>query len=251
MNIYKLIFLCMSGFLAAFVDSIAGGGGIISVPSYLIVGLPPHIALGTNKFAASMGSFTSSLNFIRSGNCNFKLLKITAPFTLIGSILGVKTVLLINESFLQPLVLILVLIIGIYTFFSKTLGEKDNFKGFTKKNLFLSIILSFSLGFYDGFFGPGTGTFLVFGFINILGLNFLKASANARVLNFVSNISALITFAISGNIKYAIGIPVCIFMIIGAKLGTKLAIKQGNKIIKPIFITMALAVAIKMLIEII
>lgn len=251
MDIYKLIFLCIAGFLAAFVDSIAGGGGIISVPSYMIVGLPTHIALGTNKFAATMGSLTSSINFIRSGNCNFKLLKIVAPFTLIGSILGVKTVLLIDESFLQPLVLVLILAIGIYTFFSKSLGEEDNFKGLTNKNLCLSILLGFSLGFYDGFFGPGTGTFLVFGFINILGLNFLKASANARVLNFVSNISALVTFAISGNINYLIGIPVCIFMILGAKIGTKLAINKGNKIIKPIFITMAMAVAVKMLFQII
>ncbi|MDU4892602.1 MAG: TSUP family transporter [Clostridium sp.] len=248
---YKLIFLCVAGFFAAFVDSIAGGGGIISVPAYMIVGLPTHIALGTNKFAATMGSLTSSINFIRSGNCNFKLLKIVAPFTLIGSILGVKTVLLIDESFLQPLVLILILAIGIYTFFSKSLGEEDNFNGFTKKNLFLSILLGFSLGFYDGFFGPGTGTFLVFGFINILGLNFLKASANARVLNFVSNISALVTFAISGNINYLIGIPVCILMILGAKIGTRLAINKGNKIIKPIFITMAMAVAVKMLFQII
>lgn len=251
MDIYKLIFLCIAGFLAAFVDSIAGGGGIISVPSYMIVGLPTHIALGTNKFAATMGSLTSSINFIRSGNCNFKLLKIVAPFTLIGSILGVKTVLLIDESFLQPLVLVLILAIGIYTFFSKSLGEEDNFKGLTNKNLCLSILLGFSLGFYDGFFGPGTGTFLVFGFINILGLNFLKASANARVLNFVSNISALVTFAISGNINYLIGVPVCIFMILGAKIGTKLAISKGNKIIKPIFITMAMAVAVKMLFQII
>ena len=251
MDIYKLIFLCIAGFFAAFVDSIAGGGGIISVPAYMIVGLPTHIALGTNKFAATMGSLTSSINFIRSGNCNFKLLKIVAPFTLIGSILGVKTVLLIDESFLQPLVLILILAIVIYTFFSKSLGEEDNFNGFTKKNLFLSILLGFSLGFYDGFFGPGTGTFLVFGFINILGLNFLKASANARVLNFVSNISALVTFALSGNINYLIGIPVCILMILGAKIGTRLAINKGNKIIKPIFITMAMAVAVKMLFQII
>lgn len=251
MNIYTLTFLCFAGFLASFVDSIAGGGGIISVPAYMIAGLPTHIALGTNKFAASMGSLTSSINFIRSGNCNFKLLKIVAPFTLIGSILGVKAVLLIDEGFLQPLVLVLVLGIGIYTFFSKTLGEKYTFQGFTKKNLSLSILLGFSLGFYDGFFGPGTGSFLVFGFISILGFNFLKASANARVLNFVSNISALVTFAFSGNINYTIGIPVCIFMIIGAKFGTKLAIKKGNKIIKPIFVTMSLAVAIKMLIGLI
>ena len=251
MNIYNLLFLCIAGFLAAFIDSIAGGGGIISVPAYLIAGLPPHITLGTNKLTSSMASLTSSINFIKSGNCNFKLLKTVAPFTLIGSVLGVKAVLLMDESFLQPLVLILVLAIGIYTFFSKSLGEKDNFKGFTRKNLLLSVIFGFSLGFYDGFFGPGTGSFLVFGFISILGFDFLKASANAKVLNFISNISALITFAISGNISYTVGIPVSIFMIIGAKVGTKLAISKGSRLIRPIFIVMSLAVAVKILIELI
>lgn len=248
MNIYTMIFLCCAGFLASLVDSIAGGGGLISLPAYMIAGLPTHIALGTNKFAASMGSLTSSISFIRSGNCNFRLLKIVGPFTFLGSILGVKAVLLIDEGFLQPLVLVLVLGIGVYTFFSKTIGENDTFHGFTKKNLSLSILLGFSLGFYDGFFGPGTGSFLIFGLISILGFNFLKASANARVLNFISNISALVAFALSGNINYLIGIPVCIFMILGAKVGTKLAIKNGTKLIKPIFITMSLAVAIKMFI---
>ncbi|MEG1256379.1 TSUP family transporter [Clostridium sp.] len=250
MNTFTFIFLCFAGFLAAFVDSIAGGGGIISVPAYMMAGLPPHMVLGTNKFTASTASFTSSLSFIKSGNCNFKFLKIVTPFTLIGSILGVKTVLLLDDSFLQPLVLVLVLCIGVYTFFSKSIGAEDNFKGFTKKNIAFSIILAFSLGFYDGFFGPGTGSFLIFGLINILGFNFLKASANARVLNFVSNIAALVTFAFSGKINYLVGIPICFFMILGAKLGTKLAITKGSKIIKPIFVTMSLAVAIKMLIQI-
>lgn len=249
MNTLTFIFLCFAGFLAAFVDSIAGGGGIISVPAYMIAGLPPHMVLGTNKFTASMASLTSSINFIKSGNCNFKFLKIVAPFTLIGSILGVKAVLLLDESFLQPLVLVLVLAIGIYTFFSKSIGEKDTFKGLNKRNITISIIFAFSLGFYDGFFGPGTGSFLIFGLINILGFNFLKASANARVLNFVSNIAALVTFAFSGNINYLVGIPVCVFMILGAKLGTKLAINKGSKVIKPIFVTMSLAVAIKMLLQ--
>lgn len=250
MDTFTFIFLCFAGFLAAFVDSIAGGGGIISLPAYLLAGLPPHMALGTNKFTSSMASFTSSLTFMKSGNCNLKFLKIVAPFTLVGSVLGVKSVLLLDDSFLQPLVLVLVLCIGIYTFFSKSIGMEDNFNGLTKKNLTISIIFAFSLGFYDGFFGPGTGAFLIFGLINILGFNFLKASANAKVLNFVSNIAALVTFALSGKINYLIGIPICFFMIAGAKLGTKLAINKGSKVIKPIFVTMSLAVAIKMLLQI-
>jgi len=225
-----MIFLCIAGFLASFIDSIAGGGGLISVPAFMLAGLSPHIVLGTNKLAATTGSFTSSLKFAKSGLCNFDLLKKLIPFTLVGSIIGVRTVLLIDQKFLQPLVLVLVLCIGVYTLFSKSLGQEDNFKGLTKKNISLGMLLAFTLGFYDGFFGPGTGSFLVFGMINIFGFNFLNASANARF-----------------SINYSIGLLVAVFMIIGARAGTKLAINKGAKIIKPIFVTMSLAVALKML----
>ena len=240
--------LCIAGFLASFVDSIAGGGGLISVPAFMLAGLPPHMVLGTNKFSATAGSFTSSLKFIRSGNANFKLLKYLIPFTLVGSMIGVRTVLIIDQKFLNALVLILIMFIGIYTLFSKSLGLEDKFHGLTKKNILCGILLAFSLGFYDGFFGPGTGSFLVFGLINIFGFSFVASSANARVLNFTSNVTALILFAISGKINYMFGIPVAIAMILGARMGTTVALNKGSKLIKPIFVTMSLAVALKMLV---
>ncbi|WP_461614656.1 sulfite exporter TauE/SafE family protein [Clostridium sp. Marseille-QA1073] len=243
----KLIFLSIACFAAAFIDAIAGGGGLISLPAYLMAGVSPHLSLGTNKFASTTGSFTSAYKFGKSGFINFKLLKFLVPFTLIGSVLGVKTVLLIDQEFLYPLVLALVLGIGIYTLFSKNIGSEDNFSGLTKKNIIIGICFAFLLGFYDGFFGPGTGSFLVFGLIKIYKFDFLHASANSKCLNFASNISALITFAISNSIDYKIGSVVAIFMILGAQAGTKLAINKGSKIIKPIFVTMSLAVAIKML----
>jgi uncharacterized membrane protein YfcA len=242
------ILLCIAGFVASFVDSIAGGGGLISVPAFMLAGLPPHMVLGTNKFSATAGSFTSSLKFIKSGKANFKLLRYLIPFTLLGSIVGVTAVLYIDQKFLTPLVLILIMFIGIYTLFSKSLGLEDKFKGLTKKNVLLGILLALSLGFYDGFFGPGTGSFLVFGFINIFGFNFVSSSANARVLNFTSNVTALVLFALSGKIDYMLGIPVAIAMILGAKMGTTVALSKGSKLIKPIFVTMSLAVAVKMLI---
>jgi uncharacterized membrane protein YfcA len=242
------ILLCIAGFVASFVDSIAGGGGLISVPAFMLAGLPPHMVLGTNKFSATAGSFTSSLKFIKSGKANFKLLRYLIPFTLLGSILGVTAVLYIDQKFLTPLVLILIMFIGIYTLFSKSLGLEDKFRGLTKKNVLLGILLALSLGFYDGFFGPGTGSFLVFGFINIFGFNFVSSSANARILNFTSNVTALVLFALSGKIDYMLGIPVAISMILGARMGTTVALSKGSKLIKPIFVTMSLAVAVKMLI---
>ena len=247
----KLVFLALAGFFAAFIDAIAGGGGLISMPAYLMAGVSPHLSLGTNKFSSTMGAFTSSYNFAKSGLVNFKLIKILAPFTLVGSILGVKTVLLLDESFLNVLVLVLILAIGLYTIFSKNIGADDNFHGLNKKNLTLGIIFAFCLGFYDGFFGPGTGSFLVFGIIKIFKFDFLHSTANTKCLNFISNIAALITFALNNSINYKLGFVVAIFMVFGAKLGTKVAINKGSKIIKPIFITMSLAVAIKMLITLI
>jgi len=247
--ITKIALLCLAGFLASFVDSIAGGGGLISVPAFMLAGLPAHMVLGTNKFSATAGSFTSSLQFIKSGKANFKLLKYLIPFTFLGSMLGVRAVLNIDQKFLNVLVLILIMFIGIYTLFSKSLGLEDKFKGLTKINIIYGVFLALFLGFYDGFFGPGTGSFLVFGFISIFGFNFVSSSANARILNFVSNITALILFAISGKINYMLGLPVAVSMIIGAKIGTSVALSKGSKLIKPIFVTMSLAVAIKMLTE--
>lgn len=245
--INNLIFLCAAGFCAAFVDSIAGGGGIISMPAFLMAGIPPHLALGTNKFSSSCASFTSSIKFAQSGKVDFKLIKFLAPFTFIGAVLGVNTVLNINAKCLNTIVLVLLLLVSIYSLFSKNIGTEDNFKGLTKKNILLGMILALFLGFYDGFFGPGTGSFLIFGLISIFSFDFTRAGGNGKVLNFVSNIASLGMFAVQGQIDYKIGIPVALFMIIGAKLGTKVALNKGAKLIKPIFVTMSLAVATKML----
>lgn len=246
-----IILLCIAGFAAAFVDSIAGGGGLISLPALLAAGVPTHFALGTNKFSSTSASFTSSLKYAASGKVNFKFLRYLLPFSLVGSALGVKTALMIDSRYLKPLVLVLVLTVGIYSLFAKNMGKEDRFKGLNKKNIALGIILAFAMGFYDGFFGPGTGSFLIFGLINIFGFDFINAGGNARVLNFASNLSALVLFALSGKVNYLYGIPVAIVMIFGARLGTIFAIKKGAKFIKPIFITMSLAVAGKMFLELV
>lgn len=249
MSIPFLIFMCFAGFIAAFVDSIAGGGGLISVPAYMLIGLPPAMVNGTNKFSASSASFTSSIKFIKSKKADFKILKFALPFTVIGSIIGAGTALSIPESFLKTIISVLIIFIGIYTYFSKKLGLDENFTGYTTKNIIFTCILALSIGFYDGFFGPGTGTFLIFGLIAIFGFDFTKASGNARVMNFTSNIVALIVYAINGKILYAYGIPVAVFSIIGARLGTQFALKNGAKFIKPIFIIISFLTALKMIVE--
>lgn len=245
--INSLIFLCVTCFFAAFVDSISGGGGIISLPAFLLAGIPPHVALGTNKFTSCCSTFSSSVKFAQSNKVDFTVLKYLIPFSFIGAILGVTTVLSIKANYLNTIVLILLLFVGIYSLFSKTAGVEDRFDGFSRRNISLGILLALVLGFYDGFLGAGVGAFLIFGLISIFKFDFVRAGGNCKVLNFIGNVAAVSMFAIRGEINYKVGIPVALFMILGARLGAKVALNKGAKLIKPIFVTMALAVAIKML----
>lgn len=242
-----LFIICILGFLAAAVDAIAGGGGLISLPALLLVGVPPHLALGTNKFAASLASLNSSITFARSGKVHFPLVKWQIPFTLIGAFLGAWAVLRVSSAFLSKAVLVLILLVGIYTMVHKTLGMKNNFKGLNSYNIIVGCLFALALGFYDGFFGPGTGSFLIFSFIALFGFDFVVASANSKVLNFTSNFASLLIFAWNGKILLHYGIPMAIFMILGSYIGTRLAIQRGAKLVKPIFITMSLLVAAKLI----
>jgi len=241
--------LCLIGYIAAIVDSIAGGGGVITLPAYLAFGIPPQMSLGTNKFSGTASSLTSSFRYFRFGKINLSLLKYLIPFSLIGSALGVLTVLRIKQDTLRIVMIVLIFFVGIYSSFSKRLGQKDHYKGYTLKTLLGGILLAFFLGFYDGFFGPGTGSFLIFGLLKIYHFDFLNASGNSKMLNFTSNITSLTLFAIHGKIVYLYAIPVSLFMVFGAISGSKIAYKKGARIIKPIFILMTFAVVIKLLID--
>jgi uncharacterized protein len=243
----SLAVVCVLGFLAAAVDAIAGGGGLISLPALLFVGVPPHFALGTNKFAATTASFSSSITFFRSGKVHSPLIKWQIPFTFLGAILGVWTVLKVSSAFLNKAVFIMILFVGIYTILHKNLGMADRFKGLTKLNTAIGCFFALAIGFYDGFFGPGTGSFLIFAFITVFGFDFVSASANSKMLNFTSNLASLILFAMNKKIMLLYGIPMALSMMIGSRVGTKLAIDRGASLVKPIFVTMSFLVAVKLI----
>ncbi|MDO5718118.1 MAG: TSUP family transporter [Tissierellia bacterium] len=248
MNI-NWLFLLPAAFMAAFVDAVAGGGGIISIPSFMIAGFPTHIALGTNKFSMSTGTIISTYRYYKDGKVEFKLLKYLIPFSLIGSVLGVLLVLKLSTEFLQPMIMVLLIVVGIYSFFSKSQGLVNEYKGMTNKNIIKGIVFAFLLGFYDGFFGPGTGSFIIFGLIKIFGFDYVRASGNSKVLNLTSNLAALVTFALNGKIIFLYAIPTALVMMAGGYIGSTVALKGGVKLIKPFFVIMALAAAAKILIE--
>ncbi|NFG24036.1 sulfite exporter TauE/SafE family protein [Clostridium botulinum] len=229
-----LLIICPLVFLAGIIDAVAGSGGIISLPAYIFAGIPIHIAYGTNKFASCIGTSISSIKFFRSGNIKIKSALLSAAGALIGSWFGAQIVLLLNEKYLNYCLIIILPIVSLFLLFNRNFGVKNKKELSNKKMYILSSIIGLFLGAYDGFFGPGTGTFLVICFTGILGFNLITASGNAKIVNLASNFSALIAYILGGKVMFSIGVPAAVCAIAGNYLGAHLAIKNGDKIIKPI-----------------
>lgn len=233
-------------FVGAFIDAIAGGGGLITLPAYIISGIPTHQALGTNKFSSSWGTLLATAKFAKEKKIDFALIKYLLPMALLGAVLGVRAVLLVDPRVLAPLVMVAILMVGLYTLFSGSVGMEDLYQGADKNARLIGMLLVFVIGFYDGFFGPGTGTFLVFAFIKLFKFDFLHANANAKPINLMSNVASQIVFALHGKILFLYGLPIAAAMMLGGYLGAKTSIKNGSKIIKPLFVIMSLAASAKL-----
>lgn len=232
-------------FLAGLVDSIAGGGGLLSVPAYMAAGLPPHFVLGNNKFSSCFGTLFASLRYHQHGLVDVRVALVSAFFALIGSFLGSSAVLLLRPDFLRILLIMLIPLVAVLTLANRSLGQKDHSHLQSKqRKYFLAAPAALLIGFYDGFFGPGTGMFLILFYTLVLKYDFVTANANTKVVNLASNVAAVITFIVKGKIIYAIGIPAACAGIAGNLLGAKLVIKKGSSIIRPIFLfTLALLFA--------
>ena len=242
---YYALFLA-TGIIAGFIDAIAGGGGIITIPVLLASGIPPHIALATNKLQGTFGSGMASINFIRKGFIHWDDVKIGVFYTFIGAALGTYAVLLMDASLLAKSIPILLVAIFVYTLLSPKMGENDR-HAYMGSHLFF-LIFGLGLGFYDGFFGPGTGSFLLFAFL-MVGFDFIGAAANARALNFASNISASLLFAYFGLVEFSYVIPMGLAMIAGAWCGAHMALKKGTGYVRPLFVIMTTVLIGKQLID--
>nr|WP_239565289.1 TSUP family transporter [Brevibacillus fulvus] len=237
------------GFVAAFIDSCVGGGGLISLPALLGIGIPPHLALGTNKLAGTVSSATSSITFISMGKFDKKLMLYLFPVSFIGAMIGARTVLFVPQEILSVLVMVMMGIIFIYTLLNKKFGHDVNFKGYTRFTLGWGIPLTFLIGFYDGFFGPGTGSFFVFLMVLLFGYDFVIAAGNGRILNLASNIAALLVFLLEGQFIFLPGLLMGIAMIAGATLGARMAVKTGVRYVRPLFLLVSISLIGKMIYE--
>ena len=236
------------GFVAAFIDSVVGGGGLISVPTLMWAGLPMLNVLGTNKVSSTMGAFAGFLTYLRSGKLDRKILRVMFPLAFVGSIGGVLTVRQVPSDFLRPLVVVMLIVIAIYSVAKKNWGADKKSVRVTHGQYLIGLVAIFGLGFYDGFFGPGTGSFMLFLYL-LMGYGFLNAAANARAANFASNIAAALLFTILGAVNFAYALPMGCGMIIGAHCGARVAITKGASYVRPLFICVTVVLIGKQLLE--
>ena len=254
MNTYIMYgIVCVAVFLAGFVDSIAGGGGLISLPAYMIAGLPAHTAIATNKMSSSMGTAIASWHYFRQGFMKWKLCLPSILAAILGSSIGARLTLMIPENVLKIAMLIILPVILFYVTRSKTLsGETQNTEEVINGTLiFKCILIAFGIGIYDGIYGPGTGTFLMLLFSGFCHLTMNDAAGTTKAINLTTNITALVVFLVNGKVLLGLGITAGICNMIGNFLGSHCFTDKGTKIVKPIIIVVIVIFFIKVLTELI
>ena len=234
-------------FLAAFIDAIGGGGGLISLPAYYLAGLPPHLAAGTNKMSACFGSFTATLTFLKKG----KLLLLPSLCAVLGALpgayIGTEIVKHLNPETVRLIMFILLPIVAVFMVLRR---NKDYpVKPVTRKTLVLCLLIGLVVGFYDGFFGPGTGTFYILLFTRFCGMETVTASGSAKPANFASNVASLTSYLFGGHVLFALAIPAMVCSSVGGILGSRIAIKKGAKFIRYIMLVVVFLILVKLIID--
>lgn len=242
---FTLLLLFVAAFLAGLIDAIAGGGGLITVPALLAIGLPPQVALGTNKLQASFGSGSAMLHFVRSGTVRLDECLSGIFWTAVGAGTGVLAIQRLDPHFLRQLVPWLLAGIAIYTLVTPKLGAED-VRARLSPRIFYPLF-GLAIGFYDGFFGPGTGSFWAMAFVLLLGCSLVKATAQTKVMNFTSNIVALGIFLMAGQVYLLEGLLMGVAQFIGARIGARLVTLKGAEFIRPVFILIVLLITAKLL----
>ena len=247
-SIWLILVICIGVFCAAFVDAIGGGGGLISLPVYLLAGLPTHLALGTNKLSSCIGTAASTYRYLRSGYVNWSLAVPSIALALLGSHLGTRLQLLLDETYLRYLLLIVLPVAAIILLRQKKLPEQPGqISPAAQRCITWSAALV--IGAYDGFYGPGAGTFLLLAFCSIAKMDLRTASGNMKLVNLASNLGALLTSLAAGKVFVPIGLIAAVFSILGHYIGAGLTIKNGTKIVRPIILIVLALLIVKVLLE--
>ena len=241
-------FICFGVFCASFMDAIGGGGGIISVPTYLLAGLPVHFALGTNKLSSCIGTVASTVRYIRNGCVDWLLGIPSVALALFGAHIGTKLQLAADEKYLKLLLLIVLPVIAVILLKKKALPEqREPMNEWRRRGIVWGSALV--IGAYDGFYGPGTGTFLLLLFCYVAKLDVRTASGNVKLVNLSSNIGALATSLVAGKVLVPVGLLAAVFSIAGQYIGAGLALKNGSKVVRPVILVVLVLLATKVVLE--
>ena len=242
------LIVCPLVFIAGIIDAIAGGGGLITLPAYMIAGLPPHMAIATNKMSSSLGTATATIRYAKEGYIPWKLALVSAVFSLAGSNIGARISLSISDNILKAVMLVLLPATAVFVLKSKVLDvEREQLSN--RKTFILSACIALCLGMYDGFYGPGTGTFLLILFTSLVHLKLTEANGVTKVINLASNVSALVVYLASGNTVISLGLAAGVFSIAGNWLGTRLFSKKGAAVAKPVMIIVLAIFFVKVILE--
>ena len=238
METYTLLLLCAAAFLAGFVDAIVGGGGLIQTPVSILL-LPQYPisnVIGSLKTPAFSGTAMATIQYLKKVRVNIKLYIIMAVIAFFSAYTGSHLLTLVPNDFMKPVLLFVLIALAIYTFLKKDFGQKPARHVSLKKQMLYGALIACIVGLYDGFIGPGSGSFFILGFIIFLGFDFLTASTHAKMVNLATNFGSICLFALKGKIIWAIAIPMAISNALGGFLGAKLAIKKGNEFIRYFFL---------------
>ncbi len=248
-EILQYFIVCPLVFLAGLVDSVAGGGGLISLPAYMIAGLPVHSAIGTNKVSSAMGTTVTVCRYSKSGYIDWKQGIGCAVFALAGSAIGARTALLIDDKVFKIIMLFVLPLTALYIMRGHTFSESTEPYNFGK-TFAVGSTAAFVIGIYDGFYGPGTGTFLILVLSGVAHMKLEEANGIAKVINLATNIAALLVYLRSGKVAMALGLVAGVFSILGNYIGTAAFVRGGAKIVKPIMITVIAIFFAKVLFEV-
>ena len=233
----QYLIVCPLVFLAGLIDSIAGGGGLISLPAYLIAGVPPHIALGTNKTSSSMGTVVSAAKLAKNGFVDRRTAVPVGLCAVAGAIVGATISLYVEDTVITHMMIVILPVVAFYVLRSRTLGESEKTGTLTGGRLIGAVCgIGLVMGIYDGFYGPGTGTFLLLLLTGLAHLDTRRAAGTTKVMNLSSNLAALATFLINGKVYYSLGLVSGLFCIAGHYIGSSLVVRGGRRVVRPMIL---------------
>ena len=246
-SLEQIVLLCIAAFAAGFIDAIVGGGGLIQTPAALVLlrSYPVVTAISCTKIPSFSGTFFATVQYLKKVKINYTLTTVMCTIAFFSSFAGSELLSVVSNHYMKPVLLVILVVVAIYTYTKKDFGQHEAKDHPPQKELWYAVAISITIGFYDGFIGPGAGSFLILAFISLLGYDFLHASAQAKLVNLATNLGSIVLFTIKGKIIWMVAIPMAVCNAVGGMLGAKMAIMKGNKFIRVFFLVVIIATLVR------